>query len=565
MKRLIIISLIFSITLLSRSEGTMTLMRIDADTATSLSPGQDSNDLAIATAHILRDDNPHAVNPSQIGAATPDIATNAAISVLSNAWPYIVSGSDVFGGSTVTNLDTITRTGFYVCGANSVGSPYSNSSAYVIHQTLSSSRSMQIAFSGNVLAPDIFVRAKELFWSTWSGGADLAEIGRLSGLNDNIMTLLAAKTSYAVSTNTATAVVSAWVPSWWSTESANWTPVTLTITVDGMTGTLSSNLVFNTGYGPRISALETKTNGWNFAAGEIYTKPSFVQATNIVSSVVSATGWEGRITALEAGGSSASPSVIYPIVDSVATVPVSSTQQVYRVAVSSASAISADFSALNLGSTNWAQVQVCVDIQNTQACVSAWSTNQLFDAGDGFSCTGKYWFAAESTGGRVIVRQTYPEIPEWSIPGVSAPGGIYSQLAGVQPLSSAELTNSISFRVSRSKEPVIVKIQLIVNWDSVEVDVYGQYNLYGAWNSPVTYLGHISSPAAWFAPVLKIICPPTNYTYSYGDGEFVRTLRFSRDASKTQALILNVLETRLLNDLERRVYDAGGWPSAFRP
>ena len=51
MKRLIIISLIFSITLLSRSEGTMTLLRIDADTAETVT-GIQSGQVASAVSHI---------------------------------------------------------------------------------------------------------------------------------------------------------------------------------------------------------------------------------------------------------------------------------------------------------------------------------------------------------------------------------------------------------------------------------------------------------------------------------------------------------------------------------
>ena len=200
--------------------------------------------------------------------ATWQGSTNAALSVLSNAWPYIVSGSDVFGGSTVTNLDTITRTGFYVCGANAIGSPYSNTSAYVIHQQLASDRAMQIAFSGSVASLEMFVRAKEpLFWIGWTGGAKFSEIGRLDGVADTITNLFAKKTSHLDSTNAATSVVSSWVPNWWSTESASWVPSSLTITIDGMPGSLSSNLVFSTGYGPRLDALAAGTDNWDAAYG----------------------------------------------------------------------------------------------------------------------------------------------------------------------------------------------------------------------------------------------------------------------------------------------------------
>ncbi|MCK9616040.1 MAG: hypothetical protein M0R48_11225, partial [Candidatus Omnitrophica bacterium] len=69
------------------------------------------------------------------------------------------------------------------------------------------------------------------------------------------------------STNAATAVLS-----------------TRTITIDEMTGSLSSNLMFNTGYGPRISGLESRTNDLNSAVSHILdtnTNPHHVTATQI--------------------------------------------------------------------------------------------------------------------------------------------------------------------------------------------------------------------------------------------------------------------------------------------
>ena len=94
----------------------------------------------------------------------PTIKTNIA-----NLDIYKIGGDTIYGGTISTNLDTITKSGFYTCYGTATGVPSSSYSWYVIHQNSNagtvSATQRAVAFNNELI---IFERTKVLSsWGQW--------------------------------------------------------------------------------------------------------------------------------------------------------------------------------------------------------------------------------------------------------------------------------------------------------------------------------------------------------------------------------------------------------------
>ncbi|MFA6679967.1 MAG: leucine-rich repeat domain-containing protein [Candidatus Methanomethylophilaceae archaeon] len=218
------------------------------------------------------------------------------------------------------------------------------------------------------------------------------------------------------STNAATAVLS-----------------TRTITIDEMTGSLSSNLIFNTGYESRISALEN---------------------------------------APESGGTIAS---VYSPISNVATgttvsVTVSSTQQIYSVVTDSRILLFTNnlSSVVFSGTSNiswdvWIDFRTWLSIGGEEAWAAdsrpyvvpsvGWANNIRWADGDvpEISTTGRYHFAFSTVdGSRVNGRQIYPTAQKWqrlvfqyALAATYADGWAYAQWNNPEITNYAKLFDSL--------------------------------------------------------------------------------------------------------------------------
>ena len=94
---------------------------------------------------------------------------------------FLIGGDTSYGGTVVTNLNTITKTGFYTCYGNATGVPDEDYSWFVLHQssnvgTVSATQRAIAYLAGN---PLIYERVKiASTWGAWyiSNSARVTEI-----------------------------------------------------------------------------------------------------------------------------------------------------------------------------------------------------------------------------------------------------------------------------------------------------------------------------------------------------------------------------------------------------
>lgn len=87
-----------------------------------------------------------------------------------NLKSFLIGGNTSYGGTVVTNLDTITKTGFYTCYGTATGVPNEDYSWFILHQnsnvgTVSATQRAIAYLAGN---PLIYERVKiDSTWGSW--------------------------------------------------------------------------------------------------------------------------------------------------------------------------------------------------------------------------------------------------------------------------------------------------------------------------------------------------------------------------------------------------------------
>jgi len=262
---------------------------------------------------------------------------------------------------------------------------------------------------------------------------------------------LTQKPFFADATNISSFVVSEWVPAWWLNESDAWTPATRTITLDGMAGSLSSNLVFSTGYGPRLTALEGATDIGATNAVINGVLQSYDPSTRIITATVEA------------------PTVYTPISNvatgATVTVNVSPTQQIYSVATDARiTLLTNDLSSVVIGGASNVSWDVWVDFRTWESIGGeelymadykpyivpsvGWASNVHWaDDLPEISTTGCYHFAFSTLDGkRILGRQTWPTPQKWQLlPFFSAVAANFSDGWTFGEWNNAAITNYAKF------------------------------------------------------------------------------------------------------------------------